>query len=100
MTYSLSIPDEVLDTLGEWKWPVAVAVTLVYYHTTGRWFRKVNQTLGGPGEEPFVILCILGWVLSPLALLMIPLTALTVVLWPLSGGLIQPTWRWFGEGKK
>lgn len=75
-----------------WAWVAAAAA--VWYPLVGWLLRRS----GASGEEPDVAL----WLLSPAVVVLAPAFVLamaivyggSVVLWPLSGGLVRPFWKW------
>ncbi len=75
-------------------WLCVAAAALLWYPLAGLKIRsmdrrKVFHAEGDPGLALFL------WAASPLWVPLMYLVKLaSIVLWPLSGGVIQPYWRW------
>lgn len=91
MQFTIELPLDWIQS-NPWVWLVVGAV--VWYTVAGvvmRLTSKMETT--AQREKTFIV-----WVLSPLVVIVVAaLTVVSVILWPLSMGIVQPTWRWKGD---
>jgi hypothetical protein len=86
----------MLSEIPLWGWVAAAA--LVWYPLAGLALRRLAEKTGGYDGDEAVHL----WLISPavipavvcVAAVVLVACAASVVLWPLSCGLVQPFWRW------
>jgi hypothetical protein len=91
-------PAAVINIPAFWAtWQFWLGVTGVYYAAAGYWLRRMVYTdawwarADGIQEGPDKLVPFFMWAVSPVIAAAV---VASVPLWVVSGGLIQPAWRW------